>query len=313
VGFFILIRSQGTGQFRYIGSPYEVTGFKMTLKEPGLMSCRVCANLQIRIIDRIKSPNNDRVVPVCYCRNCGHFSLFPTRYQQQKAYEWDGVGYYLEGIERRRKVAGQVLERLARAYQRANGSMPESFLDAGCAIGLSLQVATDRGMRAIGIEPESRLAEYGCQTLGVDVRHGKLDELNFPGTGFDLIFCEQVLEHVHRPAEFLQQLKGLLTEGGQLYIGVPPVFPLNRLSTFMIRKMRIPLPAPAMTNIFHDPDEHISVFTRSSMRRLANDAGMHLDILPLTLSTLTPRRVIKRILTAGSSPGTYLMTSWHSG
>ena len=270
--------------------------------------CRVCANPDIQVIDQIETPNCKQPVPVCHCKACGHYSLFPTQYQQQKAFEWDGVDYYLQDQERRRASAGQVLDRLCAAFHTANGLKPQSFLDAGCAIGLTLSLAQVRGMKAVGIDPEARLAEYGREHLGADIRHGMLNELDFSGETFDLVYCEQVLEHVDDPAIFISRLKDLLAPGGCLYIGVPPVFPLNRLSTLLIRKLRLPILDSVLINIFHDPDEHISVFTRRSMERLAADAGLHLEILPLTASTLTPRRVVKHILALGSSPGAYLLS-----
>ena len=272
------------------------------------MKCRVCSDGSIRVIDRVETPNCDVAVPVCRCRTCGHFSLFPTQYQQQKAFEWDGVDYYLADLDQRRKAASHVLDRMCTVFRKSNGRAAETFLDAGCAIGLSLSLAKARGMQAVGVEPEARLAEYGRIQLGVDVRHAKLEDLDPDRQLFDLVYCEQVLEHVENPTRFLLQLKSLLAPGGLLYLGVPPVFLLNRLSTFMIRKMHLPLPMNVLTNIFHDPDEHISVFTRQSMCRLAENAGMHLEKLPLTLATFTLRRLIRQLLTFGSSPGTYLLS-----
>ena len=168
-------------------------------------------------------------------------------------------------------------------------------------------------MQAVGVEPESRLAEYGRSQFGVDIRHGLLQDIDLPRAGFDLIYCEQVLEHIENPAGFLLQLKGLLAPGACLYVGVPPVFPLNRLSSMIIRKRGanpcgLPIGDAALTNIFHDPDEHINVFTRRSLQYLADHSGMQLDKLPLTLSTLTVRRIIKQLLTLGSSPGSFLLT-----
>ncbi|MFT5770308.1 MAG: SAM-dependent methyltransferase [Lysobacterales bacterium] len=272
------------------------------------MHCRVCTNQDVQVIDKIESPNCDSPVPVCHCRVCGHLSLFPTQYQQQKSFEWDGVDYYLQDAEHRKQAAAHVIDRLCTTYIKRNSKPPRTFLDAGCAIGLSLSLAEIRGLQAVGIEPEARLAEFGRTKLGVDIRHTKLNEAGLEAGSFDLIFCEQVLEHVSDPRQFLNSLKRLLAIGGQLYIGVPPVFALNRLSTIFMRKSGLALPGAVLSNIFHDPDEHINVFSRQSMRRLAQDCGLKLKILPLTLSTLKPGRVLKHLMAAGSNPGTFLLS-----
>ena len=274
-----------------------------------LRRCRVCSNPDVRVIDRIETPNCEQRVPVCHCKACGHYSLFPTQYQQQKAFEWDGVDYYLRDNECRWASTGQVLDRLCAAFHKANGIKPTSFLDAGCAIGLSLPMAEARSMRSVGIEPEAKLVKYGREQLGAEIRHGLLKDIDLCGETFDLVYCEQVLEHVDDPAAFIARLRILLAPGGYLYIGVPPVFPLNRLSTFIIRKLGLPIPSSVLMNIFHDPDEHISAFTRRSMERLAADSALQLEILPLTVATLTIRRAIKHFLTLGSSPGTYLLSN----
>jgi len=284
----------------------------MSLSGEQIMCCRVCDNPDIRVIDHIETPNCDAAVPVCNCRACGHYSLFPTQYQQQKAFEWDGVNFYLENLQQRRNATAQVLDRLIATYHKSNQRKPTSFLDVGCAIGLSLPLAQARGLRAVGIEPEARLAEYGREEFAVEIHHGMLNEFDPSTQTYDMVYCEQVLEHVAEPTDFVAQLGSFLTPGGLLYIGVPPVFPLNQLSTFMSRKLHVPLPMNVHTNIFHDPDEHISVFTRRSMQRLADLSGMQLRVLPLTFSTLSARRVIKSLLTLGSSPGAYLLSRKNS-
>ena len=199
------------------------------------MHCRVCTNQDVQLVDTVDSPNCDEAVKVYRCSNCGHFSLFPNQYQKQKAFEWDGVQYYLQDIERRRSASKQVINRLYAAYRKANSRRPGNFLDVGCAIGLALILAEEKGLKAIGIEPEVRLADYGRKHLGMDIRSCMLADAGLQAGSFDLIYCEQVLEHVAEPPRFLQDLKYLLAPDGRLYIGVPPVFPINHFSTFLIR------------------------------------------------------------------------------
>lgn len=279
----------------------------MNSNENDSFECRVCRQAGIRVIDRIDSPNCEQPVPVCRCGRCGHFSLFPTQYQQQKAFEWDGVDYYLRNLDRREAATSQVLERLTAAYVSANGKKPASFLDVGCALGWSLRLAEEKGLRATGIEPEARLAEYGRDVLAVDVRHGKIGSGLAGNEVFDLVYCEQVLEHVGSPPDFLLHLKKRLAPRGLLYLGVPPLFPLIRMTTFLARKAKLPLPNSAMTDIFHDPDEHISVFSRRSMHHLAGLAGLRIRPLPLTRATITTKRVAKHLLASGANPGTWLL------
>jgi SAM-dependent methyltransferase len=272
------------------------------------MHCRVCTNPDVRVTDHIASPNCAEKVPVCFCPECGHYSLFPTQYLQQKSFDWDGIDFYLSDSGRRKQVATRIITRLFQLFERRNNRPPENFLDVGCAIGSSLPVAEQMGLEAIGVEPEKRLAEFGRAEYGVDIRNEKLIEKEAEESAFDLIYCEQVLEHIENPVRFLKIIKSYLNPGGQLYIGVPPAFPLNRFSTHLIRKFNFPLPDTALSNIFHDPDEHISVFSRQSIKRLAQSCQMDIKVLPMGISDLNPRRIIKHLICAGSNPGTFLLT-----
>jgi len=69
------------------------------------------------------------------------------------------------------------------------------------------------------VEPDPRLRERSAQRLGKRARpFATLDEV---GGGYDLVFVNQVLEHVVEPGAFLSGMAARLATAGTLYIEVP--------------------------------------------------------------------------------------------
>ena len=137
---------------------------------------------------------------------------------------------------------------------------PPRALDYGCGMGLLA----------------ARLAEEGFDVLGSDIAHATiaqarrnvphirfvvadLDALLARGERFDLVTLSHLLEHLREDVEFLDQLKGLLTTQGRVYIEVP---------WFERRAIR------------HRPDwhrqrDHIREYTKCGLDRAVRQAGYH--------------------------------------
>lgn len=270
--------------------------------------CRVCTSSNLRLVTRVQSPRHEERVPAYRCPKCGHFSFFPTLYPKEKSFDWDGVSYYLDNKDARIKAIVKILDKVVRAYTDIFESRPKSFLDVGCAVGLTVSLAQGRGMHAVGIEPEEKLVQYGVDNLGVDIRQGFLDEDTVLKETFDIIYCEQVLEHVDNPPKFIKAMKGFLSPKGMLYVGVPPVFPINILTTFILHKISQGSRFDDPLNIFYDPDEHINCFTGRSIRYLAREVDLDIRPLPTAMSDLSlPKALLKRLVTAGSNSGAFIL------
>ncbi|MBE9035046.1 class I SAM-dependent methyltransferase [aff. Roholtiella sp. LEGE 12411] len=274
-------------------------------------TCRICGNLYLRVVDVIQSRRTEEKVTAYCCSKCSHFSLFPIMYAQKKDFNWDGVQYYLNQKEEKIKYFNKKLDQLQFIYEKIYQRKPQSFLDVGCATGLSLSLAETRGMYALGIEPEKRMAEYGITNFGVNIEQRLLDETFQTKEKFDVILCEQVLEHVNDPYKFMTLLKDLLSPQGIIYIGVPPVYSINLFTTFLlcnlIRRINTKVRIGYNLDIFYDPDEHINCFTGKSMKYLADRVGLDVQPLLFMVADLSPKQVIGRLLTSGYNPGAFIL------
>lgn len=270
-------------------------------------ACRVCGSDALQLKARITSTVTGESVPSCFCVGCRHYSLFPTRYHESKDFDWDGVAYYTHNQEHRREYARRLLKRIIHVYEQRHGTRPKTFLDVGCAIGIVVDEARKLGLQAVGIEPELQLAAYGRDKLGLDVSSCLLEDFRHPVKDFDIVFNEQVLEHIAEPVEFAKALSGQLAGGGLLYLGVPLAYPVTIWVTHAFCYLKLPPVPQILLNMYLDPDEHISCFTRQSFQRLAYEAGLQVCDLPLKGAPMTLTAVVKRLMNFGHNTGAYLL------
>ena len=153
------------------------------------------------------------------CRACGHSfvaqevseAVLTAAYAEDYYGGGDGGGYenYLGRLDSR--MAG-FRERLASVERYVRP--PGSVLDVGCAVGLFLRVAQERGWTAIGVERSTWAADYGRRTWGLQILLDMRDAVR--PTGFDLVTMWDVVEHLEQPRHVLEQAHSLLREGGYL-------------------------------------------------------------------------------------------------
>jgi ubiquinone/menaquinone biosynthesis C-methylase UbiE len=102
------------------------------------------------------------------------------------------------------------------------------FLDVGCGLGEMALFVAARGITTVGVDVSARAMEaaaLAARRLGlsetVEFRVGQLHELNLSESSFDVILCNQVLEHVPDDGAFLRRLRALLAPKGAAVITVP--------------------------------------------------------------------------------------------
>lgn len=117
--------------------------------------------------------------------------------------------------ESERERAHDVLTRIER-HER-----PGHLLDIGCGYGYLLQLATERGWQAVGVNPNAREAQYARAEMGVAVPARIVEEAGFPDASFDVVSLVEVLEHLADPVSVLSQANRVLRPGGLLYLQTP--------------------------------------------------------------------------------------------
>lgn len=98
------------------------------------------------------------------------------------------------------------------------------ILDVGCATGNFLgEMARTGRWLTVGVEPNQGAASVAQGRLGLDVRVGRLNDVELETESFDVITLWNVLEHLHEPIADLRLIERLLRPGGALIFSLPNV------------------------------------------------------------------------------------------
>ena len=102
------------------------------------------------------------------------------------------------------------------------GFVPKSILDVGCGAGWSMLATRARFPEALieGVEP-SRVNAERARQAGFEVHRGKIGTDSVPEKTYDLVFANNVMQHVLSPAGFLTALRDHLSEQGLLVLICP--------------------------------------------------------------------------------------------
>lgn len=198
------------------------------------------------------------------CRACGF--IFRPEVDTREVYEGGAyeerdfaVDYAVDTTIDERRVNARV--RLAWLLEHVSGGR---LLDVGAAGGAFVLVAGDAGFDAFGVEPAPAFARHAREGLGVDVRDGRVEDLDLPAGSLDVVTMWHVLEHVPEPAATLTVLREKLRPGGALVVEVPNV------ESVAAQRMGV-----GWTHL--DADVHVSQFAPRTLRSLLERSGFAPD------------------------------------
>lgn len=223
------------------------------------VACPVCgANQPIVLYD---------VMPyrVVRCKSCETSYLSPRLnesamlrfYEDDKYFESGEVGYtsYVRQEQSLRYSFRRFLQQLHRR-KLAGGSL----LEIGCGYGFLLDEAKPYFDHRVGIDFSSAVAS--ARERADRVYQGDLDTIP-SDERFDCIILVSVIEHVHRPVEYLEKLRHRLRPGGKVVVATPNVDSIFR------RLLGLRWPA------FQVIPEHVAFYNRFTLSALMSKAGFN--------------------------------------
>ena len=133
----------------------------------------------------------------------------------------------------------------------------KAVLDIGCSYG---EFVAHFGPGSVGVTITPEEVTYG-KKRGLDIRYGNIEDKTFElKETFDVIFANNIFEHLYSPHQFLIDIKKYLREDGILILGVPCMPILTPL--VHIRKFRGSLAVA-----------HINFFTRDTLIKTTERGG----------------------------------------
>jgi SAM-dependent methyltransferase len=95
------------------------------------------------------------------------------------------------------------------------------LLEIGCASGEFLSEAGSRGWKfTAGVEIDSKMVDTGRKS-GINIYEGFFEELDFNDEKFNMIFADNVIEHVMSPLNTLKKCNALQNTGDILALRLP--------------------------------------------------------------------------------------------
>jgi 2-polyprenyl-3-methyl-5-hydroxy-6-metoxy-1,4-benzoquinol methylase len=108
-------------------------------------------------------------------------------------------------------------------YLGIAGERPRDILDVGCAQGTLALLLAERGHRVTAVDLRPEFLDYAKSrhTHGtVNFMQANVLEDDIPGR-YDIVFANQLIEHLVYPAQFLARLRQNLRPGGLLVVTTP--------------------------------------------------------------------------------------------
>jgi SAM-dependent methyltransferase len=113
-----------------------------------------------------------------------------------------------------------------RMLQKLEAKVAERrLLDIGCSFGAFLEMARQRGWEVAGVELSKKASSYARQERQLDVFNGTLDQANYADNRFTVVTLWDVIEHLDRPLDILQEVYRVLAPNG-----VVVIFTINQKS-----------------------------------------------------------------------------------
>jgi len=233
-----------------------------------------------RMVDRgnFQTILSDKLYEVRYCAESDlHFQTWVM--EQQELGDWysappDDARFMAEiGKQKIHWFAHQTEEILV-LRQMCPANMPVA-LDFGCKWGKWASMALAHGCDVYGVDVNPAAAAF-CAQRGIKMVDGEqLEDLRF-----DVINCDQVMEHVSDPLGLVNLFSGCLKPGGFLKLSTPDNPRLPHLLSGAQRRGDESVLDPVILDSLY-PLEHVNLFSRAALDCLAERAGLVPCRLPL--------------------------------
>ena len=210
------------------------------------------------------------------CGECGLTGLYRFQLRDdeygpayfRKEYRDQYGRSYLEDFQAIKAMAVPRLEAIS-LRAKSGGSL----LDIGCAFGPFLDAAREAGYRPHGTDVSEEGTAYVRESLGIPAVSGRFPDDNpaaaFNVEGFDIVSLWYVIEHFANLKTVLENLNGLLPEGGVLALSTP-----NGAGISAHRSYR--------RFLENSPPDHYTVWTPRIARRLLARYGFRVYKIRIT-------------------------------
>ncbi len=127
------------------------------------------------------------------------------------------------------------------------------ILEVGSSHGRFIKELCNSGFDAVGLELDAQMCAWAAKTTGCDIRQAVIKELK--GEFFDIIFANDVMEHLYDPLGFVDDALSLLKPGGRTFFQTVVFDSWEECSVSMLR-----------------PLFHTVLYSRTSLKHMSGDS-----------------------------------------
>jgi 2-polyprenyl-3-methyl-5-hydroxy-6-metoxy-1,4-benzoquinol methylase len=197
------------------------------------------------------------------CKKCGLYYVNPRLKQEvlSDMYNKNQVSSTIYYKETNKDDEKTFIDRIKLIQKYLGKKTSINALDIGCNIGTFIKVMKEKGWKVIGTDINKGSLEY-CQKLyRIRTICGNFERIILPESYFDVIIMNDFIEHVHSPLAALKKALKLLIEDGILFMSTPDIGSfISKISGKRWLHLK--------------PDEHIYFFSRRTIKKMLNVAGL---------------------------------------
>lgn len=169
------------------------------------------------------------------------------------------------------------------------------ILEVGCGSG-AFRAHFPTEIEYWGVEPESGPAAEAAKHL-TKVLRGNFEECaqELPNAYFDLVVCNDVIEHMPDPRQFLRAIQRVMTPTAALVGSIPNVRVLSNLVRLLAKRDWEYVDSGILDYT------HLRFFTQKSLARELSDAGFTIERLAGINALGSKEQGLRRLFKAGAS------------
>ena len=200
----------------------------------------------------------------------------PAAYYDEDYYldTWPGsLGRFFHHFNPKQHHKTRFLERQLAEFEGVFGG-PGRLLDVGCANGVLVFMAKERGWEAEGIEVSEFAASWGREQFGINIREGVIEDLA-PEPAYHVITLFDTLEHVPEPQKMIRECYDRLLPGGVLAVLTPDTLSLVNHLVHAAQRLSPKRAQGLMKQLYHE--DHLCFFNREALSRALIETGFLLS------------------------------------
>lgn len=248
-------------------------------------ACPICGGIL-----RLVANRNDKYA-YYVCADCTHVTSLPLPTAQEIADFYNGFLFgkptQQQFEQTKAAVMGDVRRIMADVARIASPPPPLNLLDWGGGTGFYSNAFAELGCAVTMIDIDSQACDYAKAAFGPKVQVINADPLRHAfSRKYDVVFCNQVIEHYPDPSVLLCAAKKALSDNGVLIVTTPnqgcKEFWFRRswvlLYLQMVARRSIQLPAAFLRFVKTpwaccEPPRHLHAFNKTSLSRLLSLGG----------------------------------------